>query len=142
MTDVAVATISAAYSPQEEKIHALSRVKRGNLAELSPKIWLLFGKASNPQTPNDARQINERASVPRAGAGETPKGAASIYRLGLPAPTQQSCQGLNSTSKGVSHLRQPQSREQGKQSRDTAQRPGKQIEENYCLQERASERKS
>jgi hypothetical protein len=37
--DVAIKRISGAYSPQEEKTHALSRRKGGNLAGQSPKIW-------------------------------------------------------------------------------------------------------
>jgi hypothetical protein len=60
MTDVSAATISVTYSPQEEKIHALSRVRRGNSAELSPKIWWIFGIASNPQSPKVPVKINRQ----------------------------------------------------------------------------------
>ena len=60
MTDVSVATISVTCSPQEEKIHALSHVRRGNSAELSPKIWWIFGIASNPQSPKVPVKINRQ----------------------------------------------------------------------------------
>ena len=84
MSDVAVVNISATYNFQEEKTHASSRVRRGNSAELSPKIWWIFGKASNPQTPNGALQENERTSGPLTIADEVSENTASIYRQ-LPA---------------------------------------------------------
>ena len=65
--------ISATYSLQEEKTHASSHVRRGNSAELSPKIWWIVGRASNPQTPKFAHQVIEGTSVLIIKAGEIPK---------------------------------------------------------------------
>jgi hypothetical protein len=43
MIDVAIANISVAYSPQEEKIHASSRIETRKLGRIVPKdlvnIW-------------------------------------------------------------------------------------------------------
>jgi hypothetical protein len=40
---------------------------------LSPKIWWIIGKASNPQTPKFAHQVNEGTLVLVIKAGEIPK---------------------------------------------------------------------
>jgi len=101
MTDVTVAYISATCTPQEEKIYTSSRVRRGNSARLSPKIWWIVGKASNPQTPNDAQQVIAGASVPTTCLGAVPKRDRLGIGVSLPRHDNESHQARDGALRDV-----------------------------------------
>jgi hypothetical protein len=89
MAGVSAVTRSVTCSPQEEKTYASSRVIRGNSARLSPKIWWIFGEASNPQTPNGARQNIDGASVPSPQQAQGHEGLLQYIGQSLPAQEQR-----------------------------------------------------
>jgi hypothetical protein len=54
MLDVTIATFPLHTPLRRRKSTPCHTMRCGNLARLSPKIWWIIGKASNPQTPKGA----------------------------------------------------------------------------------------
>jgi len=58
----------------------------GYATGLSPKIWWIFGKASNPQTPKGAHQKTDGASIPATSTVAKWDSATHTRRMELPRP--------------------------------------------------------
>jgi len=72
MTDVAVEYISAAYSPQEEKTHALTREKTRKLGRVVPKDLVNIWHSQQSTDPKWCPPETDGASVPITSAGAKP----------------------------------------------------------------------
>lgn len=101
-------SISAAYSPQEEKTHASTREDTRKLGRVVPKDLVNVWRSQQSTDPKWCPPETDGASVPITSAGAKPG-------VSLPALVKRSRRGLGAR---LSYLRQRLSRKQGWQVRD------------------------